>query len=85
MIVAQLGNKQSNPRKIRELALKHGFAFVDTTARFENTNINDYAIYLTDKHPNGEANRIFADVIQAGLAEHDLLAAKAERPRAPDS
>ena len=48
----------------------------DRPARFENTSISDYSIYLTDKHPNGEANRIFADVIQAGLDEHDLLAAR---------
>jgi lysophospholipase L1-like esterase len=67
VLLAYLDNRGSEPGWIRELAENHGLVFVDATGRFEGTDINDYAIFLTDKHPNAEANRIFADELQPTL------------------
>jgi hypothetical protein len=73
LVVVFVNNVPSDARQVRELASKHGFAFIDASAGFAGTAIGDVSIYLTDKHPNGKANRIFADAIHAGMKALGLL------------
>jgi lysophospholipase L1-like esterase len=73
LAIAYLDNAPRDPTVVRDLAGKHGFTFIDTTAAFEGRSVLEYTINPTDKHPNGKANRLIADAIHAGLVERDLL------------
>ena len=74
LVVANLDNRASGRGWVGDVVQNHGFLFVDTTGGFAGTDVNDYAIYLTDKHPNGAANLIFAEAILARLDEEGILA-----------
>jgi hypothetical protein len=73
LAIAYLDSAPRDPAVVQDLAGKHGFTFIDTTAHFEGKSVLEYTINPTDKHPNGKANRVIADAIHAGLVEHDLL------------
>jgi len=64
VVVAYLSYRQA-PRTqlIKRIVTEKGFHFIDVTPSFHGTNVLDYRIYAIDSHPNGKANKIFADTI----------------------
>ena len=52
-----------NLQIIKNLALKNGLYFVDATGDIDPDSFEDYCINKLDHHPNGMANRIFADAL----------------------
>jgi len=74
IVVVNLFNQPSNYKPIQEIALANGIEhFLDTSAAFRDTNLDDYRILPIDNHPNAEAHRIFAELIYEYLVRHDLL------------
>lgn len=47
--------------------------FSNTLPSFSDKYFRDYSIYKVDMHPNGEANRIFSEVIYRDLINQSLL------------
>jgi hypothetical protein len=64
VVVAYLSYRQT-PRTqlVKRIVTEKGFHFIDVTTSFHGTNVSDYRIYAIDSHPNGKANKIFADTI----------------------
>ena len=75
IVIAYLFRSMGETEQVEELARSHQLDFVDVTEQFDQSRLSDYYIYTIDHHPNGEANRIFADAI------YDHL--KAEHPHSP--
>lgn len=73
VVIAFIDNRPHPATLIHKLAARHGFTFIDATRPFEGTSVQDFSIYLTDAHPNGEANRVIADVLHAELRRASLL------------
>lgn len=56
-----------------ELARRDDFTFIDASLAFGVEETREYRIYEADAHPNGEANRMFAELIERELIAHDLV------------
>lgn len=52
---------------------KKNLFFSNTLPYFRHKYFRDYSIYKVNMHPNGEANRIFAEVIYMDLKNQSLL------------
>ena len=77
IVVAYLSNQPANYRPVEALARANGIEyFVDTSAAFRGTDLEDYRILPIDNHPNAEAHRIFAREIYQYLVRHELLQRK---------
>jgi hypothetical protein len=65
VVVAYLSNENPAPRTqlVKRIVTEKGLHFIDATTSFHGTNISDYRIYAIDSHPNGKANKIFAETI----------------------
>ncbi len=63
--------------ELAAIAANHGIPFVDASAPFPDAEDLSLRIFPADGHPNGEANRVFAEVIEAALLERDLVPAPA--------
>ena len=80
IVVVYLANHRSNYRPIQDLASANGIEhFLDVSAAFRDTNLNDYRILPIDNHPNARAHRVFADRIYEYLVRHDLLRRASEK------
>jgi hypothetical protein len=51
----------------------HGLHFLDTREAFGGTSPDQFWIYELDPHPNAEAHRVFANVIERYLTENGLI------------
>jgi lysophospholipase L1-like esterase len=60
-------------KELAKIVEGHGLYFLDTSPAFENTQLKDHRIYATDNHPNGRANKLFADTIYDYLHKMNLL------------
>ena len=54
-------------KELRKIVKGSGLNYIDVSLPFRKTNFNEYKIHTLDAHPNGKANRIFADKIYARL------------------
>ena len=67
IIIIYLDNKYNEryASELRELVVDNGLYFVNVSLPFKGTNVNEYMIYQKRKegHPNGRANRIFAETL----------------------
>jgi len=65
VVVAYLSKENPVPRTqlVKRLVTEKGLHFIDVTTSFHGANVSDYRIYAIDFHPNGKANKIFADTI----------------------
>jgi hypothetical protein len=77
IVIAFLANRQIGTEKIGlvgKLAEENGLLFVDVSSSFAGTKVKDYSIHHPiDSHPNGKANRIFADQIHSFLIGEELV------------
>ena len=79
IVVIYLSYWQRESKPIEELVTANGLLFVDVSSSFVAAKVSDYAIYHPiDSHPNGKANRIFADKIYNFLIERKLLVKRDE-------
>ena len=53
--------------ELEELVVDNGLNFADVSFPFAGKDISEYMIYPTDNHPNGKANRIFAEELYGYL------------------
>jgi hypothetical protein len=53
--------------ELEALVVDNGLNFADVSLPFAGKNFREYMIYPTDGHPNGKANRIFADELYGYL------------------
>lgn len=69
IVIAYIDNKAASADLdlVRQSALRHGFEFIDGTVNFGAEISDQHIIYLTDKHPNGAANRILAETLYPAL------------------
>ena len=69
LIVAYIDNKAASTdlEMVRSSAERYGFEFIDATINFSKEISKSHIIYLTDRHPNGAANRVFADTLYPAL------------------
>jgi hypothetical protein len=75
IIVVYLSNRRREFKSVEEVVMANRLLFVDASSSFEGTKVSDYAIYHPiDSHPNGKANRIFAEKIYNFLIERKLIA-----------
>ncbi len=79
----------ADPELPRRLCARHGFAFVDLAAPFEEhcrarglRGLSDLALSPRDPHPNAEAHALIARVLEPVVSEA-LRAARARRPARP--
>lgn len=75
VVVAYLDNRYQRgaSKIIEDIVRTSGLHFVDASRPFEGTDIRDYRLHAVDEHPNGTANRLFADQILQYLDETGLL------------
>lgn len=59
--------------ELEELVVDNGLNFVDVSLPFKGENVNEYRIYRTDGHPNGKANRIFAEQLYDYLNKGEFI------------
>jgi hypothetical protein len=81
IVMVYLSNQPANYKPVQEIALANGIEhFVDTSASFRGTELEDYRILPIDNHPNARAHRIFAERIYEYLVRHDLLQRRSPSP-----
>lgn len=82
VVIAYIDNKAASAdlELVRESALRHGFEFIDGTINFAPEISNKHIIYLTDKHPNGAANRVIADTLYPALRTSGLFSIPVRAP-----
>ena len=49
--------------RLEEIVLKNNLYFVNASLPFKELGYDEYIIYPIDSHPNGQAHRLFADVV----------------------
>lgn len=69
VVIAYMDNRaaSSDLEMVESTAARYGFGFINATSNFPKDVLEEYIIYLTDKHPNAAANLVFADVIYNAL------------------
>ena len=74
IVVVFLARRPFKHSKLTEkLTIDSGLYFLDVSSSFKGKNLKDYKIYAIDNHPNGKANKIFAERIYDYLDEMSLL------------
>ena len=59
--------KKTYADELEEIAVDNGLNFANVSLPFKGKNISEYMIYPLDPHPNGKANRIFAEELYGYL------------------
>lgn len=69
IIIMHLSNQYNKvyAKELEELVVENGLIFADVSLPFAGKDFGEYIIYPTDNHPNGKANRIFADELYGYL------------------
>ena len=62
--------------ELRKLLAQNGPYFTDFSLAFKGVGIKEYRIFPHDRHPNGKANKIFADHLYVFLKKMNLLGEK---------
>jgi len=75
IVVAYLQYEQDEIYKkhLLEYVHKHQFHFVDLSARFPQDDLIQYRIFVTDGHPDAEANAIFAETLYDYFQDAQVL------------
>ena len=75
LIIANLTHRYNErySKALEELVIDRGLHFVDVSLPFKGANILEYTFNPTDGHPNGKANRIFAEQLYDYLNKKNLL------------
>ena len=72
-------------RFLKKKLSNNGIYFLNATLPFEGKKYADYVVNPLDSHPNGAANKIFADEIYAYLHAMKLVPGSQQRPTTPIS
>ena len=73
VVVAYLSLVHPVPPAIESLARSGGLHFVDLSGPFQSKRQQDYWVHPFDKHPDAEANRLFAEQLKRYLEAERLL------------
>lgn len=73
VILQQYYDQQKEVRELKELAVKYELYVTDTSAPFKGARQPAFYIYKLDSHPNAEAHKLFAKVIDNYLKQQHLL------------
>ena len=73
VVVAYLDNRPVQCDTLEHLVTQNGLYFINVSLRFLHTDFRDYVVHAIDSHPNGKANRIFADSLYEYLTVSGLV------------
>ncbi len=60
-------------KELEKLVIGNGLHFVDVSLPFKGADVLEYRINPTDGHPNGKANKVFAEQLYDHLKKSNLL------------